>query len=407
MAYVKQGGLDQFSRDGTLAYLTDLNWDEAKREVILSYKAFNDRPDSRAQQEVYRQQHGIWTQVESIAMPFRTPLRVRVRQDLNEPPALFVSDSIGDRSLKLWDPNPHLETINLGEVSEYRWQDKTGREWVGGLVKPPNYMPGRRYPLVIQTHGFQRHQFMTVGTFTTAFAARPLAAIGIVVLQTQEATDLMTPHEASVNLQGYEAAIDHLAADGLVDAERVGLIGFSRTGYYALEALTKSPKKFAAATIADSDFLGYMQQLLGVDINAQNSFRKEGIAIYGSVPFGSGLKTWLQEAPAFALDKILAPVRIEVHNSHSLLFNWEVYAALRIQDKPVDLIQLPNAAHIIAKPLERLASEQGDVDWFDFWLNGDEDPDPTKAGQYARWRELRKLQEQNARQPQQDPPPVH
>ena len=73
----------------------------------------------------------------------------------------------------------------------------------------------------------------------------------------------------------------------------------------------------------------------------------------------------------------------------------------------MDLIQLPNAAHIIAKPLERLASEQGDVDWFDFWLNGDEDPDPTKAGQYARWRELRKLQEQNARQPQQDPPPVH
>jgi hypothetical protein len=235
---------------------------------------------------------------------------------------------------------------------------------------------------------------MTVGTFTTAFAARPLAATGIMVLQVQEAPNLMTPQEAPVNLQGYEAAIDRLTADGLVDPGRVGLIGFSRTGYYTLEALTKASNKFAAATIAESDFLGYMQQLLGVDINADNTAKKEGVAIYGSPPFGIGLKTWLQEAPAFALDKVVAPVRIEVHNSYSLLCTWELYAALRLQDKPVDLIQLPDAVHIVAKPLERLASEQGDVDWFDFWLNGHEDSDPAKAEQYARWRELRKLQDQ-------------
>jgi hypothetical protein len=33
------------------------------------------------------------------------------------------------------------------------------------------------------------------------------------------------------------------------------------------------------------------------------------------------------------------------------------------------------------------------LDWFRFWLKGEEDPDPAKAEQYARWRELRKLQE--------------
>ena len=55
---------------------------------------------------------------------------------------------------------------------------------------------------------------------------------------------------------------------------------------------------------------------------------------------------------------------------------------------------------MVVKPLERLASEQGDVDWFRFWLKGEEDPDPTKAEQYARWRELRKLQaDQQSRQP--------
>jgi hypothetical protein len=42
-----------------------------------------------------------------------------------------------------------------------------------------------------------------------------------------------------------------------------------------------------------------------------------------------------------------------------------------------------------------MISQQGNVDWFCFWLKGEEDPDPTKAEQYARWRELRKLQEEN------------
>lgn len=240
---------------------------------------------------------------------------------------------------------------------------------------------------------------MTVGPFSTAFAARPLAARGMVVLQTQEASDLLgTPQEAPINVQCYESAIEHLAAEGLVDPKRVGIIGFSRTGYHTLEALTKTPSRFAAATIADSDFLGYMQRLLGVDL-AGNWPKKEGIDIYGSQPFGEGLKAWMQMAPAFNLDKVVAPVRIEVHDPSTVLMNWEVYAGLRLQDKPVDLIQLRDAGHMVTKPLERLASEQGDVDWFDFWLNDHEDPDPAKAEQYARWRSFREQRRSNGSPP--------
>jgi hypothetical protein len=46
-----------------------------------------------------------------------------------------------------------------------------------------------------------------------------------------------------------------------------------------------------------------------------------------------------------------------------------------------------------------MLSEEQSVDWFCFWLKGEENPDPAKAGQYAHWRELRRLQEQNDRRP--------
>ena len=51
------------------------------------------------------------------------------------------------------------------------------------------------------------------------------------------------------------------------------------------------------------------------------------------------------------------------------------------------------AAHMIAQPRERMISQQGAVDWFCFWLKSEEEPEPAKNQQYARWRELRKLQE--------------
>jgi hypothetical protein len=76
----------------------------------------------------------------------------------------------------------------------------------------------------------------------------------------------------------------------------------------------------------------------------------------------------------------------------SILGEWEIYSSLRMQNKPVDLIYFPNGTHIHQKPLERLESQQGNVDWMRFWLQGYEDPDPTKAAQYKRWEQLREQQ---------------
>ncbi len=56
-----------------------------------------------------------------------------------------------------------------------------------------------------------------------------------------------------------------------------------------------------------------------------------------------------------------------------------------------------DGVHVLEKPWDRMASQQTNVDWFCFWLKGEEDPDPAKVEQYKRWRELRKLQAENER----------
>src|SRR5207302_9581028 len=66
-----------------------------------------------------------------------------------------------------------------------------------------------------------------------------------------------------------------------------------------------------------------------------------------------------------------------------------------ISPEAVDLIMLNTDEHVLTNPAVRMASQGGSVDWFRFWLQNYEDPDPAKKEQYIRWRELRKMQQEN------------
>jgi dipeptidyl aminopeptidase/acylaminoacyl peptidase len=381
---------DRYKKD-----LISASFGESDEEVVLR---FWNAPNTTTE-ERYRSNHGRWQSADRRTNQERGaadhPLlekgepdfSLSIRQDLNTSPALWATDRKTGQSRKIWDPNPQLTAFHLGEASEFRWKDKTGYEWTAGLVKPPDYLPGKRYPLVIQTHGFEQDEFITDGEYTTAFAARPLASAGIVVLQMPTRRDRMvTADEASEQIEGFRSAIDRLAAAGLIDPVKVGIIGFSRTCYYVESALIRDPGRFAAATIADGVDESYMQFLLFGLGESQN----EAVQMYGTSPFGDGLKAWMEHAPGFHLDRIETPVRIEAITPESILQEWEIYASLTKQKKLVDLVYLPDGQHILQKPLERLASQQGNVDWFRFWLKGEEDGDPSKAKQYALWRQFRR-----------------
>jgi hypothetical protein len=101
----------------------------------------------------------------------------------------------------------------------------------------------------------------------------------------------------------------------------------------------------------------------------------------------------MNNAPGFNLEKVKTPVRIEMYGPGMFLGGWEWFSGLSLLNKPVDFVWLPNGTHLLVKPWERMTSEQGNVDWFRFWLQGYEDPDPEKKQQYVRWRHLRDLQD--------------
>jgi hypothetical protein len=76
----------------------------------------------------------------------------------------------------------------------------------------------------------------------------------------------------------------------------------------------------------------------------------------------------------------------------SILGEWEWFAALTRLTRPVEMIVLQDGSHILQRPSDRIASQQGNVDWFCFWLKGEYDADPAKKEQYERWRRMRSRQ---------------
>ena len=283
---------------------------------------------------------------------------IAVEEDMNTPPRLFIKDSkTGIRSLLL-DPNPQFQDLQFGRVEEIKCKSPDGHEITAGLYRPPDYVSGRRYPLVVQTHGWTSDRFWIDGPDPTALAAQPLAAKGFVVVQVGDhfVSALFTPNEGKVAMAEFEGIIDYLNGIGLIDPNRIGIVAFSATGPGVGYALTHSKYRFGAAVLADTDDAGYLTYLSYFNLNgATQRFEP----INGGPPFGASLASWLREAPEFSLDKVNTAIRLEPNSGPSVLPLWEWFVGFRRLGKPVEMVFMPDTGHVATRPQDRIVSQEG------------------------------------------------
>jgi hypothetical protein len=319
-----------------------------------------------------------------------------VEQSISDPPTIVGTDRSGQRAVILALDPDFTQRFTLGHIEQASWQDHEGRTWSGRLHLPVGFDPRRRYPLVIQTNGhILPDDFSVTGNNTfagTAYAAQALANRGIAVLQVNEDIPskgvFIQPGEPAAAMAAYESAVDWLVGRGIIDPARIGIVGFSRSGWYVEYTIVFSRLHWTAAIVSDNMepnygqylFNGYMRSELNLDI--------------GAAPFGEGLLTWLQRSPGFNLERVRTPLRLETAQGGVIgaISQWQTFTMLRELHRPVELAVLPRseeAIHPLQMPTQRYASQQATVDWFDFWLNGRERQSSETRDQYERWRRLR------------------
>jgi hypothetical protein len=376
----------------------------------------------------FHQGTNAWIKASSVTIPFKRPfpfsqlvsdgkIVVGVYEATSVPPNLYTLELKTGAAQLITNLNPQLADVTLARAEHIQWYASDGMEVHGLLFLPTNYVPGHRYPLVIQTKGQQDNSSFVCDSGVNhdpAFAPQPIANSGMMYLirtfsenhnQEKEIVRRQTPKypagiaEAVQQMDIWESGIKNLSAKGLIDPSKVGIIGFSRTGWYVEFMLAHGTFHFAAASVADNVeySLGEYWLLNHASVGYDN--------IYGGSPYGPALKNWIKYSISFNLDKVHTPLLIELmgHGVTSdvpgqippfLATEYETLVGLKKLKRPVELHFFPNQGHMPDAPQARMESLEQNADWFRFWLQGYESPDPIKADQYARWRKLR--EEQNS-----------
>jgi dipeptidyl aminopeptidase/acylaminoacyl peptidase len=304
------------------------------------------------------------------------------------PDILLVDTRTGERTL-LTDLNPEFDQIELGHIEPIEWTNRFGSKSAGELLKPPGYEPGKRYPFVLMATS-SGGQFITDAPYTTAFPPQSLADAGFVVLFAKYPLDDKIPKgtyagrmsEAFNFMAMVESAIDLLSKQGMIDPNRIGIVGFSRTAWLVDFVLSHSSYHFQAASGADGVAYGYMEYTSFLDMGPILSYEDQ----IGGPPYGDTFKNWLAYSVPFNASHIDAPLLMEYTEIESA---YELFTQLSRQGKPVELYYYPNGSHPLDTPLNRVSSLHRNVDWFRFWLQNYERPAPEDPDQYERWRAMR------------------
>jgi dipeptidyl aminopeptidase/acylaminoacyl peptidase len=307
--------------------------------------------------------------------------------------------------------NPQFTEVLFAPSKRFQWKTASGVPMDGSLLVPSDYDASKRYPLVIQTKPEQSAFVCDAGSsHMPSFAPQPMASQGLLYLS-MEALDRSAQYpsgypgnigEAVFYADVWDSAVRELDRKGVIDPSKVGIIGFSRSGWFTEFALVHGLTHFAAATASDN-----IQYSLGEYWLSNSSRATVPLdAAYGGPPYGATLQNWMKYSISFNVDKIHTPLLMEVMGDGvsdemiggsptNLSVRYEIVTALNRLRRPVELYYYPHDGHQPEHPRARLASLQRNIDWYRFWLQGYERPSPEDADQYERWRELRRLRDED------------
>jgi dipeptidyl-peptidase-4 len=284
--------------------------------------------------------------------------------DAVTPPKVWLSSQDGTRRFVL-EENADAPILGF-ERGTLEWAEakaKDGTTLYASLLKPADFDPQKRYPVVVSIYGGPHGQTVTNSWGNTSPFEHLLASHGFLVwsLDNRGMAARGTAFEAAVHrdlgrveLEDQLAGIEHLKALPYVDPARIGITGGSYGGYMTLYALTHAPDVFRAgvaiSSVADWKLYDsiYTERYMGTP---------EGN------PKGYESSSTLQKASELKADLLLIHGSADdnVHLANTLSF----VAALIQAGRPYSLQVHPRQAHGFRPKEDRIARDRATLAHFE------------------------------------------
>jgi len=177
--------------------------------------------------------------------------------DVQTPPRAWVTSQDGTRRFVLEaNPDPEILKYERGSLEWVELRAADGTALYGSLLKPADFDPARRYPVIVSVYGGPHAQTVTNAWEHVSPRDSLLASRGFLVFKLDNrgmaargtAFEFPLHREmGKVELQDQLVGVDHLRSLPFVDPGRIGITGWSYGGYLTLYALTNAPSVFKAA----------------------------------------------------------------------------------------------------------------------------------------------------------------
>lgn len=268
-----------------------------------------------------------------------------------------------------------------GLAAEYRlprtevvqWAGEDGVTVEGILYYPLDYTEGRRYPLVVQTHGGPAASDKLSWHASSSYVP-VLSSMGYFVLKPNYRgstgygdaflRDMVGGYFNQAHLD-VMAGVDHLIAQGLVDGDRMAKMGWSAGGHMTNKIITFTDRFRAASSGAGA--------VNWISMYAQSDTRVYRTPWFGGTPWeeGAPIEQYVRDSPLFDMHRVTTPTLVLVGQNDArvpMAQSVELYHALRANGVPTHLYVAPRQGHGWQELQQRLFKANVEIDWFERWV---------------------------------------
>jgi dipeptidyl aminopeptidase/acylaminoacyl peptidase len=316
--------------------------------------------------------------LEDISLSTDCKTAAIIVEDSTHMAELYVSSLEPFAPRKLTDFTAQVKDWKLGSAEVVSWKSHDGAMIEGILHKPTDYDPSRKYPLLVIIHGGPTGiSFPTLSPDKYAYPMQTFLSRGALILEPNyrgsagygAAFRALNVRNLGVgDMWDVMSGADSLIAKGIVDANKMGSMGWSQGGYISA-FLTTHTDRFKAISVG-AGISDWMTYYVNTDITP---FTRQYLH---STPWDDP-EIYAKTSPITTIKQAKTPTLIQQGSNDKRVpvpDSFELYRGLQDQNVPARLILYSGFGHGVNKPKSQRALLQSNLDWFNFYIWGDPIP---------------------------------
>lgn len=296
------------------------------------------------------------------------------REDYDEFPDLWVADPDFRHARKLTELNPQIEDFAWGSSELVEWRSADGIPLQGVLIRPGNYEPGRRYPVIVYFYRFMSDRLHVFNEpVVNHRPSFPLyASNGYAIFLPDIRFEIGRPGFSAT--KAIVPGVQNLVAMGIADPDAIGLHGHSWSGYQTAFIITQTD--LFAAAVAGAPVSNMTSAYDGIrwesGLARQFQYEETQSRLGGSL--WEVRDRYIANSPVFFADRIHTPLLLTFGDEDGAV-PWyqgiELYLAMRRNGKDAIFLQYRGEPHHLKKYPNKLDYSIRMKEYFDHYLKGE------------------------------------